>query len=135
MVAPMALKWHLPWLDSVLRSLERDRPASNREFSVRDFQILFLLFQFALVVSIAAYLPAVRVMLDRRNHRTWEQLAVRLKAGSGEVTLFRNAGVMLEMADYARHSENPIDAVLAATLRGEALRVRLAVVWACVPWA
>jgi hypothetical protein len=87
------------------------------------------------VVSVAAYLTAVRVTLDSRNHRTWEHLAAQLNPGSGRRAAFHNAGVLLEMVDYACHADNPIDVSLAEVLRAEAMRVRLGAVLAPTPWS
>jgi hypothetical protein len=86
--------------------------------------------QFALMVSIAGYLTAVWIALDRRNHRTWEQLTVRIHSRPGRRAAFHNAGILLEMVDFACQSDKPIDASQARTLRTEAMRVRLAAVLA-----
>jgi hypothetical protein len=86
------------------------------------------------VVSIAVYLAAMGVALDRRNRRTWESLAARLAPGSGRRVPFRNAGVLLEMVDYACRADNHFDASLAETLRSEAIRVRLGTVLSPTHW-
>jgi hypothetical protein len=91
--------------------------------------------QFALVVSIAGYLTAVWIALDRRNHQTWEQLAVRIHTAPGRWAAFHNAGISLEMVDFACQADRPIDAKLARTLRAEAMRVRLAAVMAPNRWS
>jgi len=98
------------------------------DFAARGLPILLPFVQFALMVSIAGYLTAVWIALDRRNHQTWEQLAVRIHPGVGRWAAFHNAGVSLEMVDYASQASNPIDASLAQKLRTEAMRVRLAAV-------
>ena len=90
--------------------------------------------QFALVVSIAGYLTAVRIALDRRNCRQWELLTAQSQSGSGRRAAFRNAGVLLEMLDFASAAGKPIDASLAESLRAEAMRVRFAAVLAPHRW-
>jgi hypothetical protein len=77
------------------------------------------------VVSIAGYLTAVWIALDRRNHRTWEQVTARIQPGPGRWAAFHNAGVLLEMADFAFQAEKPIDSSLAQSVRSEAMRVRM----------
>jgi len=85
------------------------------------------------VASITAYLTGVYVALDRRNRASWQELAGRLAPGSGRRTAFHNAGVLLEMMDYARRADKPIDAALAESLRREAMRARLAAFLAPAP--
>ena len=87
-----------------------------------------------IVVSIATFLTAAWFQLDRRLHRNWDQLARRVETGTGRWVAYRNAGVLLEMIDFARRAERPIDAALAEALRVEAMRVRLAI-WMTSPWA
>ena len=84
--------------------------------------------------AIAAYLVAAGVAIDRSNHRTWEMLSARLEVGSGRYVAFCNAGVLLEMIDYACNAEKPIDASLAEALRSEAMRMRLEAVLAPKRW-
>jgi hypothetical protein len=86
------------------------------------------------VVSIAAYLTAERVMLDHCNHRTWDGLTGQVDPGTGRRAVFHNAGVLLEMIDYACQVERSIDSALADALRVEAMGVRLSL-WAPPPWA
>jgi hypothetical protein len=86
------------------------------------------------MLGIAVYLTAVCVALDRRNGRTWEQLTVRYHPGPGLGAAFRNAGVLLEMVDYACRAEGKIDGSLAEALRREAMRVRWAASMGIAPW-
>lgn len=88
-----------------------------------------------LVVSIGAYLAAVRTALYRRMRCSWQQLVSQIDTGSGRRAAFRNAGVLLKMIDYACQGDRPIDSALAETLRAEAHRIRLGAVWAPAPWA
>jgi len=101
----------------------------------RGLPITLLILQFALVVSVAVYLTTVRVALDRRNRRTWELVAARYRPGQGRNAAFRNAGVLLEMVDYACQAEAPLDAALAEKLRAEAMRARLAAILVRTHWA
>jgi hypothetical protein len=86
------------------------------------------------VVSIAGYLTAVRIALDRRNSRSWEMLAARSLPGPGRRAVFHNAGVLLEMVDFACQADKPIDASQAEALRTESMRVRFAAVLAPRRW-
>ena len=90
--------------------------------------------QFGLLVSIAGYLTAVWIGLERRNHLTWEQLTARIDPGTGRWAAFHNAGVSLEMVDYASQAGRPIDASLAKNLRDEAMRMRFAAVLTPTRW-
>jgi hypothetical protein len=94
-----------------------------------------LIFQFVLVVSIAAYLAVVRVALGRRIRCSWEQLVREIDPGSGERAAFRNAGVLLQMIDYACQAKEPMDAALAEALRAKAMGIRIGAVWVSAPWA
>jgi hypothetical protein len=86
------------------------------------------------MVSIAGYLTTVWILLDRRNHQTWEQLAVRIDPGTGRWAAFHNAGNLLDMVDFACQSDKPIDASLAKDLRTEGMRIRLKAVLAVNHW-
>jgi hypothetical protein len=88
-----------------------------------------------LVASIAAYLAAVRTALYRRIRCSWQRLVTRIDPGTGNYAAFRNAGVLLEMIDYAGQSDRPIDAGQAETLSVEARQVRLRALWEATPWA
>jgi hypothetical protein len=86
------------------------------------------------VVLITAYLTGICVVLDRRNRRTWEQLVMRYQPGSDTRAEFRNAGVLVEMVDYACHGDERMAASLAESLRREAMEVRLGSVLGSLPW-
>jgi hypothetical protein len=114
-----------------------------------------MILQVAAVVPVAAYLGYLRTKMRRRNTQTWESLIARLKPGwsgrqlsehflwkeglsstpdetwehiqgtRGLWAMLNNAGIMLEMADFAaRHSETA-DPTLLATLRTDAMQIRL----------
>ena len=111
--------------------------------------------QIGAVVLVVAYLGYLRVSMARRNKQSWESLIARLQTGwsgrqlsehflwkeglsstpdqtwehiqgtRGLWAMYKNAGVMLQMADYAaRHAEN-VDPELLRTLRSDAVQIRL----------
>ncbi len=114
--------------------------------------------QIAAIAPVAIYLIRWRAGLRRRNARSWESLVARLQPGwsarelsvhflqkeglnttpaetweriqgyRGMRAMYHNAGVMLEMADFAgRNSDtgDSIDRVLLETLRNDAMQIRL----------
>jgi len=111
--------------------------------------------QIGAVLLVVAYLGYLRVSMARRNKLSWESLIARLQKGwtgrqlsehflwkeglsstpeetweriqgtRGLWVMFKNAGVMLQMADYAaRHGES-VDPELLRTLRSDAVQIRL----------
>lgn len=111
--------------------------------------------QIVAVALVVGYLGYLRVCVARRNKQSWESLIARLQTGwsgrqlsehflwkeglsstpddtwahiqgtRGLWAMFRNAGVMLQMADYAaRHAEN-VDPELLRTLRSDAVQIRI----------
>lgn len=110
--------------------------------------------QVAAVVPVAAYLGYLRTRMRHRNMQSWESLIARLKPGwsgrqlsehflwkeglsstpdetwehiqgtRGLWAMFNNAGVLLEMADFAAHHSN-VDPALLQTLRTDAMQIRL----------
>jgi hypothetical protein len=125
------------------------------ELQVRGPTILDSYLQIALFISIAVYLGQWSAGLYRRNARSWDAMVARLrlnfsKGGSsadlaaemdrhftseeiarraltaqGRRTMFREAGVMLEMADYAERNGGAEVAPLVARLRSHALTIRM----------
>jgi len=113
--------------------------------------------QLAVVVLSAAFLCWRRADMVRRNKQSWETLVARLKpnwdarelidfplpgdlsrpslwkklgrihGSKGLRTIYKNAGVMLEMADYAAHNCATLDPSLLESLRSEAMQVRVQV--------
>jgi hypothetical protein len=73
----------------------------------------------------------VRVLSD--NHPLWKEgLSTtpqdawqRMEGPKGLCVMFQNAGVMLEMADYAARNSGPADLELIAALRSDAMQIRL----------
>jgi len=61
--------------------------------------------------------------MDR--HFTSEEIARRALTAQGRRTMFREAGVMLEMADYAERNGGAEVAPLVARLRSHALTIRM----------
>jgi hypothetical protein len=114
-----------------------------------------ILLQVAAVVPVAAYLGYLRARMRRRNRQSWESLIARLKPGwsgrqlsehflwkeglsstpdetweriqgtRGLWAMFNNAGVLLEMADFAAHHSDSVDPSLLQTLRTDAIQIRL----------
>lgn len=111
--------------------------------------------QFAAFVVVAISLIRWRVCLSRRNSESWDSLLARLKPGwsahnlsddflvkeglsappeeiwelmqgaRGLWAMYRNAGVMLEMADYAERNGAFSNSELTASLRGDAMQIRV----------
>jgi hypothetical protein len=117
--------------------------------------IITTVLQFAAVPSIALYLGVWVYGAHRRNHRSWESMLGRLKhswnlkdlnehfpwkeglsatpedtwnqigGAKGIWVMYRNAGTMLEMADFAaRHAG--VDPIVLEVLRGDATQIRMA---------
>ena len=114
------------------------------------------IFQIAAIVPVAVYLARCGVSLRRRNAQTWESLVARLqpdwsgrelsvdflsKEGlnatpeetwermhgvRGIRAMYLNAGVMLEMVDYAARNiaVSSNDQVIFETLRWDAMQIR-----------
>jgi len=106
------------------------------------------------VAPIAIYFGYLRVKMARRNSQTWESLLARLQpnwSGKGlsehylwkeglttgpEETwehiqgarglwaMFRNAGILQQMAEYAERNCDTIDHILIETLRSDAAQIR-----------
>ena len=126
-----------------------------------------LIFQIISIILIAAILLAWQMSVTRRNRRSWEQILSRLRVdwsghalsesfpwrpemplspdetwlqiqgAHGLCVMYRNAGVMLEIADYAvRNStaEHEVDPMVIAALRSDALQIRIFVLLALVQY-
>lgn len=124
--------------------------------------------QIAAVVAVAIFLVRSRARLRRRNAPSWNSLVTRLQSGwsardlsfhflskeglnttqaetwermqgfRGIRVMYRNAGVMLEMADYAARnsdSSGATDRILLETLRSDAMQIRLGVLGALAHYA
>lgn len=114
-----------------------------------------LLLQIAAIGAVAVYLERWRAGVRRRNARSWDLLLARLRpewsarelidsSSSNEGSratpdekwnrilgarglwgMFENAGVMVEMADYAAQNSDSIDREILATLRSDAMQIRV----------
>ncbi|HVZ83130.1 MAG TPA: hypothetical protein VG893_05600 [Terracidiphilus sp.] len=116
--------------------------------------MLLSMLQIAAVALIALYLGWWRLGSYRRTHRSWESMLARLRQGwniqelsehfpwkeglsitpdrtwiaiggnRGLWAMYRNAGIMMEMADFAaRHAG--VDQVLLEVLRADAAQIRM----------
>jgi hypothetical protein len=114
-----------------------------------------MVIQIAAVVPVAAYLGYLRTTMRRRNNQSWESIISRLQRGwsgrqlsehflwkeglsstpdetwehiqgtHGLWAMHKNAGIMLELADYAAQHSDSIEPVLLQTLRTDAIQIRL----------
>jgi hypothetical protein len=114
-----------------------------------------LILQIGAIVAVATYLVRWRAGLRRRNAQSWDSLVTRLQPGwsardlsvhflskeglnttpeetwermqrfRGIRKMYRNAGVMLEMVDYAARNCDTVDRILLETLRSDAMQIRV----------
>ena len=95
--------------------------------------MLFTL-QLALLVAMIGYLWQRLVYLRRRNRHSWDALLLQMQLyprdSANPWTRMQYARVSMEMADYAeRHDRTGaglIDPILLASMRREAMEIRLA---------
>ncbi|HUN83638.1 MAG TPA: hypothetical protein VMU48_04630 [Terracidiphilus sp.] len=123
------------------------------------------LLQIAGIALVALYLGRWRAGVRRRNTQTWESLLVRLRPDwsarelsdhflwkeglnaspedawtrmegpHGLWVMYQNAKVMLEMADFAARNCSSVDLELLATLRSDAMQIRVCVLMALTQYA
>jgi hypothetical protein len=123
------------------------------------------LLQIALLTIIALYLVRWRQSTRRKSDQSWDSLIARLRSDSsardlsehylwregvnvtpeetwtrirgahGLWAMYQNAKVMLEMADYAQCHCESVDRELLATLRSDAMQIRVCVLMALVQYA
>src|SRR5208337_5199855 len=116
--------------------------------------MLMTVLQIAIVPAVAIYLGRMRVNMRRRNTQSWESIVARLrkdwsgrslsdhylwkeglsispeeaweriKGASGLWAMYHNAGVMVEMADYAARNSATIDQEIVVNLRNDAVQIR-----------
>jgi len=121
--------------------------------------------QAAVLTALIAYLHHWITRARRRNAQTWGSLMARLRpdwnsrelsdptlwadalkatpeekwqrieGARGLVAMFQNAGVMLEMADYATRNSDTVDRELLASLRSDAMQIRVSVLEALARYA
>jgi hypothetical protein len=118
------------------------------------------LLQIAAIAVIALYLGRWHSGVRRRNTQSWDSLLARLRPDwsarelsdhflwkqglsatpedawqrmegpKGLWVMYQNSRVMLEMADFAARNSDTVDRVLLATLRSDAMQIRLCVLMA-----
>jgi hypothetical protein len=117
--------------------------------------MVFTILQIAAVAVVAIFLARWRANVCRRNRQSWESLLARLRPDwsarglsdhflekeglnatpeetwdriqglRGLRAMYQNASVMLEMADYAARNSDSLDLELLATLRSDAIQIRM----------
>jgi hypothetical protein len=122
--------------------------------------MILLVLQILAFAALVTWFVRWRAALRRRNRQTWDSLLARLRVDwsahalsdnflwkeglnvtpedawtrmegpRGLWAMYQNAGVMMEMADYASRNCLEIDRVLVATLRSDAMQIRLCVLMA-----
>ena len=123
------------------------------------------LLQIALLTIVALYLARWRENTRRKSVQSWDSLIARLRpdwsardlsdhflwkegvnvtpeetwtrirGAHGLWAMYQNAKIMLEMADYAARFCESVDRDLIATLRSDALQIRVCVLMALVQYA
>jgi hypothetical protein len=124
--------------------------------------MIFAVLQIGAVAALAVYLIRWRAGLRRRNAQSWESMLARLRPDwsahelsdhflwtnkldstpeetwesmhgpKGLRAMYRNASVMMEMAEYAAKNSVTVSPLLLETLRTDAMHIRLLVVMALV---
>jgi len=127
--------------------------------------MIMVLLQVAAVAGVALYLYRWRTEVRRRNAQSWDSLLARLRPDwsarelsdrflwkeglsatpeevwqrmegpKGLWVIYRNACVMLEMANYADRNSESMDRVLLETLRSDAMQIRVCVLMALSQYA
>jgi hypothetical protein len=121
--------------------------------------------QIVAIALAAVFLNRFRESVRRRNAQSWESLVGRLRldgstrrlgdrsiwngdmnvtpeekwrlvrGAQGLWTIYENASVMLEMADYAARNSDTVDRELLANLRSDAMQIRVSVLTALAKYA
>jgi hypothetical protein len=140
-------------------------PASDPSPEIKGTSMLLIVLQTMAIMAVAAYLHHWVVRARRRNSQTWGSLLARLRpdwnsrelddpslwaeaykatpeekwqrieGAHGLVAMYQNASVMLEMADYAARNSETIDPELLASLRSDAMQIRVSVMVALARYA
>ena len=127
--------------------------------------MLLIVLQTTAIMAVAFYLHHWRAGVRRRNSQTWGSLMARLRpdwnsrelndpilwtlalevspeekwqridGARGLVAMYQNASVMLEMADYAARNSDAVDRELLASLRSDAMQIRVSVMVALARYA
>lgn len=127
--------------------------------------MIFCLLPIAVVGAVALYLMRWRSGVRRRNIHSWDSLLARLtqewsarelsehflwkegltatpdeawqrmRGPKGLWVMYQNAGVMIEMADYAARNSESVDRLLIETSHSDAMQIRVCVLTALVQYA
>jgi hypothetical protein len=127
--------------------------------------MLLPLLQIASIAALTICLYRWKVGSSRRNAQSWDSIVARLRMDNctrslgdqsiwngnlnvtpeekwrliqgvhGLWTMYENARVMLEMADYAARNGDSVDPELLATLRSDAMQIRVCVLSALAKYA
>ena len=126
--------------------------------------MIVIVLQIVAVALVVLFLVGTRVRIWRRNRQSWEGMLARMQHGwnaselsehfpwkeglnaspdetwtriggaRGLWAMYRNAGIMLELADFAARHVGA-DSALLETLRSDATQIRLAALQALGEWA
>jgi len=126
---------------------------------------MLILCQIAVVAALAVGFGRWRAGVRRQHAQSWDSLVARLRpdcglrafgdpnlwnkgvdaapeeqwrriqGAVGLWTIYENARVMLEMADYAARNSDSVDSELLANLRSDAMQIRVCVLTALVRYA
>jgi len=121
--------------------------------------------EFAAIIGLAVYLYHCKAYLSRRNAKPWDSIVAqlqpdfsaslrnaqflrkegrhatpqemwqRVRGAYGLCAMYRNARVMMEMADYAARNSDSVDRKLLAALRRDAMQIRIRVAMALGQYA
>ena|SRR5579859_7099018 len=127
--------------------------------------MMLALIQVAAITFATVFLYVLKAGLSRRNAQSWQSIVARLRLDPGTSrlgdqsvwnndlkftpaekwqlvhgaqglwTMFENAGVMLEMADYAARNSDTVDKEMLAALRSDAMQIRVSVLSALGKYA
>jgi hypothetical protein len=127
--------------------------------------MILIVLQTTAIMAAATYLHQWRAGIRRRNKQTWGSLLARLRpdwnsrelndpslwaqalkatpeekwnrieGARGLVAMYQNASVMLDMADYAVRNSDAVDLDLIASLRSDAMQIRVSVMVALARYA
>ena len=127
--------------------------------------MILLLIQISAILAVALYLGRRLRVARRRNTQSWDSMLARLRPDwsarelsehflwkdginatpedawqrmegpKGLWVMFKNAGVMLEMADFAAKNSVNVDRLLIETLHSDAMQIRLCVLTALAQYA
>jgi hypothetical protein len=122
--------------------------------------MFLILLPIAAVAFVVAYLVHWQQSLRQRNDQSWESLVARLRpdwianpmgaailtgvsadatpeerwaciqGAHGLWTMYQNASVMMELADYAARNSETVDRLLLESLRSDSIQIRLCVLTA-----